>query len=243
MNQSKLMTSLIKEALEFIQYSRLPKYVTALLIIALSPIIIATTILVCDFYIMVFILKVFSTPCDYLLNFIKTEGKEVHWLAQAVIYAIGFPLIFIFKIYIAFMTVSLMLSWFIINCLIYTITLGGIRFQPYLLETTFESNATYTLKPSIDLAKIWSIISIVAFALFICGIVFIYAELNHSFRISHYDYMGYPIYTRDPAPNATLQIIGYVFVGIYALSIILTNVVFRKKQIMEDNQKTFDETK
>ena len=169
MNYTQMLKKLLKESLRLEQYKRLSIICRAMITICMLPIIIADIVLIGQFFVIDFLLKGLSTPFQLLHLFVENERKEVRHATEAVIYAITLPFLFVYNICLAMQSFYFYLSWFCIMCLTYLWTLGGIKWQPFIMDVTFESEPDeYVYKPSLKTA---SAIITVTFSLLVCYLV------------------------------------------------------------------------
>ena len=84
------------------------------------------------YYIAAFFVTIADYPADYLLTFLKNEGKEMRHGTEIVIYLVGFPFVFFAKLMIALLTVINFILYFFMTAFFYAATLGGITFSPFL---------------------------------------------------------------------------------------------------------------
>ena len=138
MDYKNKLLSLIKEANLVPQYKRLPRFFRFLLVISMLPVICFDFCLIIDYFILAFIHKGLSTPFDILYDFVHKERKDANDLTNAAICLVTMPGLFIFKALLAIFSFVFYIQWFAIMCATYIATLGGIRWQPYILEATFD---------------------------------------------------------------------------------------------------------
>lgn len=98
------------------------------------PFILTYAILLGGYFLLLLLYTFISSPFDFLLDFVHDEGKDVKHATQAIIYLIGFPLIFVFKLLLSFITLILFIIHFITSLIGYIATLGGIHFYPLLIN-------------------------------------------------------------------------------------------------------------
>ena len=172
MDYSKQIKGLFVEAKQGSQYKRFSSGTKVCTFIGLLPFIIESILLIAVYYIMNFACKLISAPVDYLNGFLKEERDNINHLTQAIIYAIGFPIIFMFKIVLGFLACLMYVLWFLIMCLSYIITLRAIRWQPFLFDAKYDTeynNINYV--SNTNAVKTWSIIQLVLGIIYFAGIV------------------------------------------------------------------------
>lgn len=143
--------SLIAEAKKGIQFKDMNLITKILYIIGLSPLIVSTTIVTIYYYVAIFFYKAISLPLEKLHLVLKEEAKNdnIKHATQCVIYLIGFPIIFFMYFLQAVTTIYFYFLWFAVMLNMYLVTLGGVRFQPFLTDAKFECEYEYELKPSL----------------------------------------------------------------------------------------------
>ncbi|MFA7032870.1 MAG: hypothetical protein WC201_04855, partial [Bacilli bacterium] len=91
----------MKEFLLWENYRQMPLALAILSGIVMIPATIMAFVLFGFLSVIYFFFYLFSLPANFLLEFIKGEGREVKHATQAVIYFIGFPFIFFWYVYMA----------------------------------------------------------------------------------------------------------------------------------------------
>ena len=167
MNYTKKMGGLIAETFKLVQYKRLPLVNQILMALCLLPLTVFDAFLVASYYISAFILKGLSTPVDILHAFVKKERGEVRHATEAVLYVVAMPFIFLYNIVLAMFSFYFYILWFLIMAVTYVITLGGIRWQPFVTEAEYDGKFNFTAAPDAKKANIITLIP----ALCIAGIV------------------------------------------------------------------------
>lgn len=174
MNYGLLVKGLLNEARSGIQFNRMNKAARAFAVIGLIPLIVSTFFAVCGFYVLVFIYKGLSSPIDFLHKLVKKEGQEVKHGTQVVIYWCCFPLIFIAYVFYSFFSVFFYFAWFGLMLNVYLVTLGGVKWQPFLTDASYDEVRSWAIRPSNTAANAWAIIVFVldclAAILFLAGL-------------------------------------------------------------------------
>lgn len=159
MDYNKKLFDLLKEARTLVQYKRLPVIFRILLFIPMLPLIIHDALLIAGYLISAFIYQGISTPFNIVHDFVKKEREGVKDLAEAAICLIATPLLLIYQLFLALFSFGFYISWFFIMLYTYIITLGGIKWQPYIKEATFDNNLDgLTPAPSTKAAKTFALL-------------------------------------------------------------------------------------
>lgn len=149
MNYSKLVKQLTAEMKKGVQYKDIPKVFKIFLIIAMIPLIVSFVISKLVFGISLFVYRIIAAPADYLNKWLKAEKSDVMHLTQAVMYLVAFPTIFGLQVILSLNSVFFFLQWFGMMIQAYLLTLGGIKWQPFLTEAEFGGEeAEYVTKPN-----------------------------------------------------------------------------------------------
>lgn len=129
---------LIKEARESTRIKEMSLVARIIVTILLVPFIILAFLNIVYYYITLFFFKAFTSPIQYLHNIVKEEAKDVKHATQFAIYWLTFPYIFFMYVIQSFTAFSFFFIWF--NCMLstYIATLGGVRFQPFLLDVKYD---------------------------------------------------------------------------------------------------------
>ncbi len=155
MDYSKLIKNLTAEMKKGVQYARLPLLFKIFAIVALSPIIATFVISIFFYWVTLFFYKMISSPADSLHLWLKGQKDEVKHATQAVMYVVCLPFIFFLKVLLSFTSVYFFIQWFFIMIQGYILSLGGIKWQPFITEASFDEDTTeYTLKPGDLIAKV-----------------------------------------------------------------------------------------
>ena len=150
MDYTKLLKNLLREATQFKQYKRFPVAITVLMVICMLPIIAIELFLLGMFFVADFIFKGCAAPLTVLHRFVKNERGDVRHATEAVIYAITLPFIFAYNIFMSLASLYFYILWFLIMVFTYLLTLGGIRWQPFIMDAKFdEETPEYNYKPVI----------------------------------------------------------------------------------------------
>ena len=192
MNYFNLIDGLRKEAFEFTQYKKVSLLYKILLTVCMLPVILADIALFVFYEILAFFHKGLSTPIDVLHGFVKKERDEVKHLTQAVVYAITLPWIFFNYVLLSLVSFLFYFVWFFIMICTYVITLGGVRWQPFVSEATYPSKTKFKYLRSGKTISRFSIVACIAFVLTIVFYLCLMEEpsdmLNDFYSISAFVY-------------------------------------------------------
>ena len=174
MNYSKLLHGLIAEMKIGVQYKRIPQPFKALVIIGMIPMILAFIGQSIAYRVQVFFFKALSAPAEYLHRWLRGQKDEVEHATQAVMYFVCLPYIFFLQTLLALASLGFFFSWFGLQVTGYLLTLGGIRFQAYVSDATYDEveEGEYVCTPNDQIAIIFSCVLVGSIALnFLLGIV------------------------------------------------------------------------
>ena len=139
---------LVKETFTLRNYKRMNTACAVLSAIVMFPVLLSYAVGMLVYGLFLIVHKLVSIPADYLMNFVKGEGKDVQHATQAVMYLIGFPIIFILKVIVALLTFVIGILHFGVSVDGYVAMLGGITFSPFVLtpvdRTKSEKAPNYT---------------------------------------------------------------------------------------------------
>lgn len=161
MDYGYLIKALKDEAKQNIQFARMNKGPRILARLITLPWLFAVMSAVLSYYVTLFFYKACLTPIQHLHNIMRKEGEVVKHGTQVVIYWIAFPIIFDLYILLSLATITFYFQWFNVMVCMYFATLGGVKWQPFITDATFEERA-WVLKPSDKAANRWSIICLLA---------------------------------------------------------------------------------
>lgn len=216
MDYAGLMRGLKNEVLNSVQYKRMPQVYRVLMIILMIPHIVMFIASLVNYYVLLFAHKMLSAPKDYLQNWLKAEGSEVKHATQAVLYFLCIPIIWTFQIILALQAISFFCVWFLAMISAYIISLGGIRWQPFINEAKYDTVDEYMYYPSLESAKLFTLVlaGVTGTSLFMLmmNIIFRAAELFEVAGIFGIIY-------------------GVLWVIYLLITAVVTPIVFRKKKI------------
>ena len=140
MNYSALLKGLTNEMKKHSNLKTLPILPRILLTIIFIPIFIAFFFSKIGFWFTMFLYKMISAPADHLHKWLTEQKDGVQHITQAVMYFVCLPTIFGFQVVLSFNAISFYLQWFGIQIQAFILTLGGVRWQPFVTEAVFDEN-------------------------------------------------------------------------------------------------------
>lgn len=210
-----------REYFQWKVFKRMPMWAQVIMGILMLPIFLPALAVTFLHYVYFFCFYVFSTPVRSLHKIIKVEGKEIHFVSQAIIYLMCFPLVFFLYFLVCIFIPLLYLTYFFTNVLAYISSLGGIKFAPLLdrdVNRFDEQNKTKLQKRVYIPYVICTLVSFILLIIFtIAGI-----EEELVFGIS-------VIYT-------LLILFGWVFCKLEYPQISKTEVILEKKEKEEPKE-------
>ena len=170
MDYAKQLKSLTLEMKKGAQFKRIPFPFNIPAIIAVIPFILGFVLAKIGFVLFIYLYKMVASPADYLHQWLKNQKDEVEHATQAVMYFVCLPTIFGMQVILAFFSFVMFIQWLIMMINAYLLTLGGIRWQPFINDIDCaEDTAEYEYKPSGMAASIFACIAAGALVL---GILF-----------------------------------------------------------------------
>lgn len=168
MNYSKLINSLTAEMKKGVQYARLPKLVKIFMIVAVAPLIVSFVVSKFIYWVTLFFFKMISSPAEQLHNWIRKQKDELQHATQAVLYFVCLPAVFGLQLLLSFSALAFFFQWFLLMVQGYVLTLGGIKWQPFITEASFDEEQTqYVCKPEVNVAAIYAYVTAGALLLYI----------------------------------------------------------------------------
>jgi hypothetical protein len=128
--------SVIKQnMMEFLKFKNYHQMHIALAIfsfIVMLPFIIGTFVIFGLLSVVYFFFYLMGLPAEFLLSFIRQEGKEVKHATQTVIYIIGFPVIFLWYLYMSLSIFAIYIGNIFFEINRYYGSLAGVPFKANL---------------------------------------------------------------------------------------------------------------
>ena len=178
MDYHLLAKNLLSEAKEGVQYKRIPKVLKFFIILGFLPLILSTLMAVCSYYITLFFYKGSVSPLKFLHNIINKEGKEVHFVTQLVIYLISWPFIFFLYVIQSTMAIIFYIQWFTLMLHVYLVTLGGVKWQPFITDADYSKKATYICAPGYVAITVFTVLLVLICIFFIIGCLCFAVEIT-----------------------------------------------------------------
>ena len=170
MNYHAAIRGLIAEARQSIRFKGLSKGKRIALTIALIPLIVSAFFSVVSYYAVLFLYKGLTAPVDFLHKIVKDEAKDVKHATQFAIYWLTFPIVFFFYLLQSLAAIFFYFQWFGLMVAMYLVTLGGVRFQPFLSEVEYNGEkVNWKLTPGEKGTFTFAIITLAAYACVIVG--------------------------------------------------------------------------
>ena len=211
MDYSKLIKNLTAEMKKGIQFKRIPSPYKIFAIIAVVPLIISFVLSKFFYWVTLFFYKMISAPADQLHKWLTSQKDGVQHATQAVMYWVCLPFIFGLQILLSFNAISFFFQWFSLMLQGYLLTLGGIKWQPFITEAEFdEEDEEYELKPELTGVSVFSCAAGGSLVLCIfCTFIMLLIEHN-----DFYDFLGFA---------------RVFFYAVYAISLYIVNPCMFKK--------------
>ena len=135
MDYALLQKELAREALSRKQYKNLHPIFRILSFIGVLPFIGISALLFVCYSIFVFFFKLFSSGACYLEEWVNKTKEGASAPAEAVIYLVTTPIIFMWHVALSILSLNFFILWFCLQSSLYIATLGGIKWQPYITST------------------------------------------------------------------------------------------------------------
>ena len=165
MNYNSLIKNLSAEALGAAQYKKIPQPFRALAFVGLLPFILAAFSLSIAYHIMTFSYNIIASSVNYLEAWLKETKKGAGTFAEAVIYAVALPYIFLMQIALSCFAIAFFLVWFYLQCFAFIASLGSTRWQPYVNTASYESKS-FKPKFAVVARNTIALITFILFCLF-----------------------------------------------------------------------------
>ncbi len=218
MNYQHLIKGLQNEVKNSVRLQTMSTPYRVLALIALIPVFLVKWYLMISYYVYLFLYNALLSPVTYLEAWQDERSKDRQHFTEALIFLVSTPHIFFFRMILSIASFLFYFLWFELMCMNYLLTLGGIRWQPYLNTATFdaeeEKKRRYELTPGETGTMAFIVIAFALVCLlFLMQIIYYFGEV----------YDIYEIYI--------------VFMGIYYLTILLVNpIMFRKRELGEGEE-------
>ena len=207
------INGLISEARKGVRFQEMNKTTKVLLIIGLVPLIVSTFLLVATHYILLFLYKGFAAPIDFLNKVVKDESKDIEHSSKFAIYWLVIPVISFFYVLQSFVAFVFYFHWFVLIVNMYLVTLGGVRFQPLIMDATYpeDENVRYYFAPGDTGVKVFMILLIIFDVL---------TAINGLFTVGIIEpYEVYELY----------EFTSLGLIGVFVMLFIVNPILFKKK--------------
>jgi len=145
-NYYRTIQARMREFLLWENYRQMPLALAILSGIVMAPVILIVFVLFGILSVIYFFFYLFSLPANFLLEFIKGEGREVKHATQAVIYFIGFPFIFLWYVYMAVAIVFVYIGYILYSVALYYASLGSVALRLDLVKESEKESSITPLK-------------------------------------------------------------------------------------------------
>ena len=129
---SKGMTTLLKESFKFKKYKALHPFFAVVVGLCQLPYVLISFLTAAAIYVFDFIVGVLAYPFEQVHGLIRREKDEVRGAAEAVIYFLSWPFLFLFYIILTFMTFVLNVLYVVAALTTFIWSLGGFKFHLFL---------------------------------------------------------------------------------------------------------------
>ncbi|HNX16112.1 MAG TPA: hypothetical protein PKO28_01865 [Bacilli bacterium] len=120
-------------------YRHMPVFLAILTFIVMLPFIIPAFFIFGMLSVVYFFFYLIGLPAEFLLSFIKQESKDVQHATQAVIYFIGFPVIFFYYVYMSLSIFIIYIGYILFEVAVYYASLTAVPFKPDLVKAADEN--------------------------------------------------------------------------------------------------------
>ncbi len=236
MNLLEIYKDLVKESLLFRSFKRLGVLPRNLCFIIVLSFIVLYFIGMLYYGLILVCHKLINAPADYIMSFIKTEGREVKHATQAIVYFIGFPSVFALKFVTGFVILALFIVHIFVSIIGFVATLGGITFSPFLMDPVdrfaIRENKKYRPTPLV-------LFIVIGVLLLLVAILFrpIATSINEYVTVVEFSH-GYD-FTTDYVARAENQLmidkINDMIPQVYAIFVALYSAIFfRCKKVIAE---------
>ena len=158
MNYLALVKGLIKEATAMKQYKALGTPFSVFAFIVNLPNIISAFFAVISYVCMTFLYNGVTAGVQYLEKWVDERRKGMHPGVEAVFTLVVMPTIFFFHVMLSSFAFFFYIAWFCLQINMFLATLGGTRWQPFIMEASFEESDELEVTTNRVLGIVWSII-------------------------------------------------------------------------------------
>lgn len=158
MSYTTLISNLYHEAISFKNYKKLSAPYNVFAAILLIPMFLAAALSMIGYTVLAFFYKAGSTSVNYLEKWVKEKTSNVKHATEAVVFALTTPTIFFFHVLLSFLSLFFFFSWFASQLYTYLATLGGIKWQPFIMEASYDEIDKRTPMLTTDQLNLWALI-------------------------------------------------------------------------------------
>lgn len=138
--------AMIRETFELRSFKRMNVVMAVFCGITAIPLMLIYAIVTLIYGALLILHLFLDTPADYIFRFLKREGKDVQNGTQAIMYLIGFPLVFILKFATGLLTFVLFIFHMLSTLLGFLATFGGVTISPFILYPSSRTEPRETKK-------------------------------------------------------------------------------------------------
>lgn len=158
---------------KFKNYRRMHLSLAIIVGILMSPFAIMGLMTLGFLYVVYYFFKLLLLPAEFLMNFIRFEGKEVKHATQVVIYLVGFPTIFSYYAIVAIQLVTMHIMYLISFIYLWFASLCGFKFRPILHDVDEDLEIEQGPKYNIAVPVVFIAVILSSSALFITSMVLV----------------------------------------------------------------------
>ena len=126
------MTTLFKESFKFKKYKALHPFFAVVVGLCQLPYVLISFLTAAVIYVFDFIVGVLAYPFEQVHGLIRREKNEVRGAAEAIIYFLSWPFLFLFYIILTFVTFVLNVLYVVAALTTFIWSLGGFKFHLFL---------------------------------------------------------------------------------------------------------------
>lgn len=223
MDYSALVKQLTLEMKKGAQYKRIDNPFRIFAIVAMIPLIVSFILTKLGYWCILFFYKMLDTPAEALHKWLRDQKDEVQHATQAVMYWVCLPAIFSLRLLQAFCEFAFFVQWFALMVQGYLLTLGGIKWQPFLTDVSFDEDDAAEYKPGKTGAIIFSCVACAAMLLSILFVAVLY--------ILYKILVGYPDVFSEGYLKAMeiMRDLSKAFANVHLLTILVINPIFFRR--------------
>ena len=181
------VTNLFRELFKFKKYKSMPLIWAILVGIFMLPFTIISFLSAAFIYLLHFFIKIIMIPTDFLHGVLRDEKSNVSSAAQVVVYLVSWPLVFMGRIFMAFLVFFVNLIYVGFSISSFTWSLGAFRFHLFINkmdDSYIETEGEYHKLMSMIFVIISAVITII---IPIILTIISYAETADLFEYYNFD--------------------------------------------------------